>query len=487
MNKKNLKILFIQEIWYWQMGVMYLSAIAKQMGHDVFLLLQESPKKMLRKIIQYDPDIIAFSVLSGSHLYVEKWAPILKKHTRALIIAGNVHTTVLPEFIHKPGIDVICRGEGEIAFKEILMRLEGSEELDKIDNLWIKKPNGEIIKSEIIQCVLDLDSIPFADRKLYNHYAFFRSKHQASLTSNRGCPYRCTFCLSPQFRHSHFGQRKIFIRKRSVDSLIEEAKLVVKEINPSIIHFHDDVFILDKAWLAEFAEKWSREINIPYYCGARSDNIDEDRAYLLSKSQCRLFFMGVESGDETIRNKMLAKNITDAQLFDAAALLKKHHIALQTQNMINLPGETLAEFQKTLDINFKIKPDTAVCTIYTPYPGSKLTKYCLRNGFIDEDYVDKIPPTYYQKSILNPEKQKDIYLLNKLQKVFSLMVKLPFLSKPMIGLAKILPHFFFDILFLFSEVVRLVIFHRLSMKDVLYTGMKTLNMYRGKNFKALHR
>ena len=45
--------------------------------------------------------------------------------------------------------------------------------------------------------------------------------------------------------------------------------------------------------------------------------------------------------------------------------------------MIGLPGETLEQALKTVDLNARIKTDYPWCSIYQPYPETELGTYAL--------------------------------------------------------------------------------------------------------------
>ncbi|MCD4655191.1 cobalamin B12-binding domain-containing protein, partial [bacterium] len=73
------RVLFLQRIWTENLGPMYLSAIAKRSGHTCKLIIEDS-KADDKAILDYNPDVIAFSVTTGSH----KWALNRTKHLRKI-------------------------------------------------------------------------------------------------------------------------------------------------------------------------------------------------------------------------------------------------------------------------------------------------------------------------------------------------------------------------------------------------------------------
>ena len=90
----------------------------------------------------------------------------IKKKFRIPVILGGVHPTICPEIIHEESIDVVCRGEGEYAFLELLNNMEKGKDITKIKNMWVKKGN-QIYKNDMRSLIENLDELPFPDRDIY--------------------------------------------------------------------------------------------------------------------------------------------------------------------------------------------------------------------------------------------------------------------------------------------------------------------------------
>ena len=56
-----------------------------------------------------------------------------------------------------------------------------------------------------------------------------------------------------------------YLRRRSVENVIAELVAYKRKDRTSQIMFYDDVFTFDKKWIAEFAEAYKREVNIPFW------------------------------------------------------------------------------------------------------------------------------------------------------------------------------------------------------------------------------
>src|SRR5438477_3012591 len=158
------KVLFIQNNGIQEsIGIANLSGILKANGHEADLLLVSHTPDLIGAIKKYDPGLIAFSALTGVHHSIEKLAVRIKNELDVPIIVGGPHPTYSPEMILNPGIDIICRGEGELAMLELADAMSAGTDVTGIRNLHIKTRNGTIHRNDMRPAV-PLDELPMPDR-----------------------------------------------------------------------------------------------------------------------------------------------------------------------------------------------------------------------------------------------------------------------------------------------------------------------------------
>jgi len=151
--------------------------------------------------------------------------------------------------------------------------------------------------------------------------------------------------------------------------------------------------------------------------------LTDDVVAMLKDGGCTRVCVGVESGNEKMRNFLLNKKITNEQLLNAAHYCHKHNLRISTLNMIGLPGETVENAIETIKLNNKMNPETAIIGIFQPYPGTALAEYAKTKGMIDKDYgVTSMTPYFYYQSVLQ---QENISELCTLQLFFWFLVKYP--------------------------------------------------------------
>ena len=416
------RLLFLQEVAFEYVGVMCLSAYVKSRGHQCDILIEsEEGKAFWSKVRDYQPDAVAFSAMTGSHVHYLETAEKVKSMLNVPIICGGPHATFFPEMIESPAVDAICRGEGEEALVDFLDAVDNGRDFADIPNLWVKH-NGTVKKNDVRCGENNLNQYPPADRSLYYKYKYLREYPTKPFITGRGCPYLCTFCFNRDFNRMYRGKMDI-LRRISPGQIIEEildckAKFPLKKI-----FFNDDIFIMQKDWLEEFSPLYKKEIGIPYACNVRANLVDEDRVKLLKESGCYLVMWGIESGDEKRRIEILGKNISDKQIRSAAALFRKYGIKMKSFNIMGSPGEALEEAVKTIRLNAEVKIDYPWCSILQPYPRTRIAEIAQEQGVLKQDYsLDDMEKSFFANSVLN---QSDMKRIERLQKLFYLGVKLP--------------------------------------------------------------
>jgi anaerobic magnesium-protoporphyrin IX monomethyl ester cyclase len=418
-----IKIAFLQNIWNDIFGAMWISSVLKNNGHmtETFIC---GYKEVPRSLKHFSPHIVGFSVTTGLHVWAIQMAQLIKKEINCLVVLGGAHPTFFPEVIENDCIDIVCRGEGEYALLELANHLDQDKDIRNIKNLWVKQ-EGCLYKNELRPLIRDLDELPFPDRTYYSRYSALAKRELGYFICGRGCPYRCTFCFNHPLKSMYFD-KGVYVRHRSPENVINELEEVRNKWGIKRVNFHDDTFILDKAWLETFLSVYGKEIKLPFSCNVRVDLIDEEMIIMLKSAGCQNVGFGIESGNDFIRNTVLAKDISQEDIEKTAGLLKKYKIKFRTYNMLGLPNESLEDAYKTIELNRIIKTDFASCSLFNPYPMTELGEKAKKDGLVKEGFnVNKISKIYYLGSVM---KHKDINKLVNLQKFFHIAVRYPFLD-----------------------------------------------------------
>ena len=434
------RVVFLQKDVFAKPAVMALSACVKRAGHRCFVVVADLEKDPVAAVLGLKPDVIGFSITTPEFPFMRDMGSRLRALCDKVIICGGAHATFYPEVIHEPYLDALCRGEGDEAFLEFLNALDSGANTDTLANLWVKK-QGRVIENEVRPLVADLDSLPFYDREIYTRYGLYAGKgreilyHQVAM-AGRGCPKSCSFCFNKCYNSLYRGKGAV-VRRRSVGHVIAELKDLKRSGKVGFITLDDDSFTLaPRTWLHAFFAVYEKEIGIPFKINTTPAALDEDLVKRLKQAGCFAVKMGLESGNEKIRNRILNKNLPESAVVESARLLKKYGIRFQTFNMVGHPGESLAMAFETFALNCRIRPDFVWCSLLNPYPGTDIYELCKNEGFLSKEKDFKGPDySYFTGSPLDlPDKNA---LIN-LQKLLDVSVRL-YVPEPVLRVLITLP------------------------------------------------
>jgi len=474
-----MKIAFLQETINQNIGVMYLSAILKARGHQCELFVKSLEKdNFLDAVRRYEPDVAGFSVITGSHHIAMSTAARLKALLpEALVIFGGPHPTYFPEIVNEAMVDVVARGEAELSFPELVRRLEEKRDFSDVAGLWVKK-DGRAYRNDVAPLVEDISSLPHPDHNLYLKYSFYREQTEVPFSTVRGCPFRCTFCYNHAKAALYRGKGR-FVRSRTVADVIDEMK-TARGLYPNMrtVILYDDIIGINREWLAQFSDAYAKEIGLPWFTSIRPDTVDEFIVDKLAKAKCFCLSMGIETGDETIRAKILGKKISNAQCVEAARLIRKAGIKIRTSNMFFLPGEDIEKAFMTVDINREMKVDFPWGYTLQPYPGTDIYDYAVKNGYLSEKFqFDDIDALGLVKHSIQLEDQKKIMVV---QRLFQLAVLNKFVYRMLRKLVLIPPNPLFDMLYYYSLVKSYAGYHSVSFWRAVYIAWSNYIETRGK-------
>lgn len=427
------------------LGALYVAGCLEQAGHACRFVGTRG-NDVLEEVRRYEPSVVAFGATTGLHRYYLGLNAHIKQHyPRVLSYMGGPHATYFPDVIHTPGIDVVCRGEGEEASVELVNALDRGDDYRAIRDLWVKH-EGTVYKNPARALRRDLDALPYPPRNLlYDYEPALRLRPLKSFTTNRGCPFPCSYCFNPSLVE-HYGSSWKKVRIRSPENVVGEIAEVRSAGSLQVIGFRESIFVYNAKWLRQFGELYRREVALPYYCHLRADLLTEEMVDLLAWSGCHTVNLGIETASEALANDVLRRNIKMDRLKRGVRLLKDAGIVVFADNILGIPGGTLEDDLATLKLNIELDVDYAAATLCTPYPGTGIAKYAQEHGYFDGDF-DLIDDSYYTESVIKFPTQSIRRQTENLHKFFAVTAALPALYPLMRELIKLPPNDYFYSLF----------------------------------------
>ena len=390
------------------MGTLQLSSIMKARGHRSFICAIDI-ESVFEKIEKHRVDAIACSFMSTEvtsfHLLIPE---IRKQYPYIPIIAGGPHPTYYPQIIDTWPLDALVVGEGDHVIGELLENLYSGKDISHLSNVhtkFFKNPQGNLVEN--------LDTLPFSDRELLKDVAPFKYIPMKSFFATRGCPYSCSYCFNSAFNKMHRDKGEV-LRHRSVENLIQELEHVKRTSKMDFVRFGDDTFVMKyDAWVEEFCDKYPKRVGLPFYFLIHPNLASEELISNLKKAGCHSIMLGIESGNEHVRRKVLDRYVADATIKKAFNLYRKYDIKVFSNTILGLPETTLKEDLESLNFTLDCHPFYSGFTVFTPFPGTTLGEYSKAKGYVkgSDDFANSFPISMQAGSILNTvtDKQREIH------------------------------------------------------------------------------
>ena len=389
------------------LGIEYLSASLKRAGFETALVIDpllfdepgflrsrplarmfSSRDEVLAEILAAGPGMLCISVTTDYHAWAKAWAAEVKRRIDVPVVFGGIHPTSVPEKVAlEECVDYVCVGEGDEALVELAVALRDGADASRIPNIWLRR-EGKVVSNPTRPPVADMDALPFPDKEL------FRSAHPIFdagylMATGRGCPLSCSYCCNNVYGTLYGPGR--FLRRRSVSNVLAELRDAVRRYRPRFVHFADDVFNQDPAWLDEFLARYPAEVGLPFSCYVYPDMVSDDQARRLKVAGCFKVQLGVQAGDEDKRSRVFLRPSKNRRIEDAIRALKRAGIYVVADNILGLPGgDDEADLVSLLEFYERCMPDNIEVFFLRCYPRSALTLWAVENGHLDRAAVDAI-------------------------------------------------------------------------------------------------
>jgi anaerobic magnesium-protoporphyrin IX monomethyl ester cyclase len=413
-------------------GVRAISAYLKREGkkvRNIFLPGGVKKRKYHKAYIyQYERHIIeqAIELCKGSDLigisfmtnYYDRAVQLteeIKKRMDCPVLWGGIHATVAPEESLKHA-DMICIGEGEETILELICKMERGEYYHDTKNLWLRE-NGDIIKNPLRPLIQDLDSLPYFDFGMDEHYIYdhlknsiapmtkellkrcfplepnlegtFNDSYRRTLSyktmTTRGCPHHCTFCVESTLAEMYSGQR--YLRWRSVQNVIGELTYI-KEHLPfveSIFLFDDTFTVRPLSEIAQFSKDYKEKIGLPFHIQTSPLTLTKDKLEALVDGGLVFVEMGIQSVSNNGMS-IYKRKVSKDNLLKKAHLLNEYSYRIYPpcyHLILDNPWETTNDILETLKFVLKLprpfwlKRSSLVC-----FHGTELYQRARSEGII---------------------------------------------------------------------------------------------------------
>ncbi|MDO8435867.1 MAG: radical SAM protein [bacterium] len=346
------------------LNIGYLSVYAKKfLVNEVEIELFKYPKDFMDEFEKEKCDIVGFSNYIWSADLNKKMSDWIKsKSPQTIVVFGGPNIDYTQEaykrfFSNHPSADFYVIYQGEIALLNILKKvLEKGNDLsilkaEPIDGVvFYDKEKDIAVQGDLIPRIKDLESVPspYLTGVLDK---FFEMNLIPIVETNRGCPYRCTYCCQG---FSSYNQINFFNIERAKQELTYIAHKVKKT---NILIFADSNFgILERD--IEISKHIAQLIQETGYPRRVSMNWakNQPKIFEIAKILKNInLIISLQSLDEVVLKNIKRQNVSAEIFKDIINKINQEGGISGTEIILALPGETkqshLESLRKLFDLN----------------------------------------------------------------------------------------------------------------------------------------
>ena len=319
-----------------------------------------------------------------------------------LTVVGGAHVSQFPREILEncPEIDFVVMGEGESQ----LLACAHFARSKELPSVWpdgmAYRDNGKIVVQPKSSYIESTDSLPFPAYDLveFDDYLLdtstWHNPYQVDfgvrvpIITSRGCPNLCNFCSVAKCMGLSY-------RPISSAKVVDMMQMLHEQNDVRYFAIFDANFAQDPHRVIEICNEISRR-NLKFYIDLPTGLPINTKARELIDALAEVGLIrtcfSVETGDASIRNNVMIKNVEQDEIFKVVEAVRRHpQIFLLSDFVMGMPEDTVETLEASCDLIANLDTDDITLSIATPYPGTELYRQCVReNLFVHEVEKEKL-------------------------------------------------------------------------------------------------
>jgi radical SAM superfamily enzyme YgiQ (UPF0313 family) len=352
------------------------------------LMFEEQPEAELQTHLSgFDPDLIAISIrnvdnqsaldteylLPGEKKFIER----CRESSDATLVVGGPAFTVSPLAIFEylePDFGIV--GEGEIAFRELVDRIDEGRDWGDIPGLVWRSADG--VSANPPERIEDLDSLRFPRRELFDVQRYAAAGGIANIVIKQGCSFDCLYCDGPHAMGRHW-------RMKSPEKVADELA-AIQDLGAGASFFTDAIFNYPVDYAREVCRAIiRRRLAMRWLASVHPGFLDRGLIELMRDAGCVAVSLGCDSCSERML-KVLRKGFTKEQLRITAELLEELGVNYILSLLIGAPGEDRQTVEESVDFLSRRSPMMVdLCVGIRLMPHTALLEIAVREGVISAD------------------------------------------------------------------------------------------------------
>ena len=356
------------------LGLAYLAAALEEAGVAVkildFVVFPYSKKYLESELGDFLPDAVGVTAVTMSFDNAIRVVKDVKEiNPEILTVMGGPHVSFCAEetMTAYPELDVVALGEGEKTIVDLAAETDNGRNWGKMRGI-VYRDGPRLFSTPTRESLMDVDSLPLPARHLIPLGRYRALGMPVSLTTSRGCPFKCIFCVGRKM----VGPK---VRYRNPQKVTDEFEYLAG-LNFPQINIADDLFTANKEHcLSVCREIMRRGIETEWTSFARVDTVSRQVLMTMKESGCTTVSFGVESANPDIL-KTIRKGITIEQVTAAVTLCTDVGITPHISFILGLPGETPETLEETTAFGERLKDMGALYGFHllVPFPGTEVRK-----------------------------------------------------------------------------------------------------------------
>ncbi|MEN8221159.1 MAG: radical SAM protein [Pseudomonadota bacterium] len=374
----------------------YAAATLKKKGYEVYFKDFQTEKlsveDMVREFSRFKPDVVFVSITNTTIFDDLRLLRKLKEIIPQVMIILKGALFFDPEDsmlaqLDLDHIDYLIGGEADFVIADLVdAHFHEPENISSLRGI-LYRDGKRWIRTDFSTWEKDVDNLPIPDRSIINNRLYVRpdtGQSQATITTSRGCPASCIYCLTPTI-----SGRKV--RYRTPESIIEELRDCYHNHGIRNFFFKSDTFTINPYWVRAVCDGINgSELagRIEWVANSRVKPLEADTLKIMRDAGCWLVAFGFETGSaETI--KKIRKGATVEDNLRAARLTKEAGLKLFGFYLIGLPWENWEHLEATRQHMFENDADFIELHLAVPYHSTPLYDIAKQEGLINGTIVGK--------------------------------------------------------------------------------------------------
>lgn len=298
-------------------------------------------------------DLVGFSTYVWNKSYNYALAKRLKElNPSCIIFFGGPEVAITdPGLFEKlPFVDVVIKSEGEVILKNLLEAMVDESPWTNIKGLLINQ-NTLAIDTGDGDRISNLDDLPSP----YLTGVFDKIMAEttgvewnATIETNRGCPYACTFC---DWGSLTYNKVKKFNLQRVFDELewIGQHQCgfaTITDANFGMFVERDNA-IADKLLAVQDKYGYPNSFSMSWAKDQKPEVFDIVFKLIKSPKFNQGLTVSVQSMDLDVLENIKRRNLSQHKINDIFALCDKHNVPVYTEIILGLPGETKESWKES--------------------------------------------------------------------------------------------------------------------------------------------